>query len=143
MVLDFSLTLILSHTILTTYYASSFPTSLFFWLIMSIGALLLIVFAEQLCVRRELRQGLKPVTTTSTNANSLRDDGTRSLMQTLGRRRNIMGPSQEELFNANLEHMRHVGGGGDDEGDLNLDLDDEHGHEQIELVERGIPTTPN
>lgn len=62
MVLDFTLTLILNHTILTTYYASSFPTSLFFWAIMGGSALLIIIFAEQLCVRREMREGLKAIT---------------------------------------------------------------------------------
>jgi len=154
MVLDFSLTLILNHTILTTYYASSFPTSLFFWFIMSIGTLFLIVFAEQLCVRRELRQGLKTIRTTSSstsasaftsrNAGEGAYEGNRtpllSSMMVPGRRRSIFGPSQEELFNANLEPMGHDDGV-DDDDDLNLDLDDDeqhgNGHEQIELMERG------
>lgn len=130
MVLDFALTLILNHTILTTYYASSFPTSLFFWLIMSIGALLLIVFAEQLCVRRELREGLKTVTSTKTN------DGMH-----MGRR-GLVGPSQEELFNANLERMgdhdHDNADNDDDDDDDDLAAGNEYGHERIELMERGM-----
>ena len=53
----------------------------------------------------------------------------------------MFGPSQEELFNANLERMGHDDGADDDDDDLNLDIDDDeqhgHGHEQIELMERG------
>jgi len=148
MVLDFSLTLILNHTILTTYYASSFPTSLFFWFIMSIGTLFLIVFAEQLCVRRELRQGLKTIRATSSSTSPSTFTSTSaapgagayggnrtpllSSMMVPGRRRTIFGPSQEELFNANLERMGHDDGVGDDDDDddFNLDIDDDqqHGH---------------
>lgn len=60
-ILDFSLTLIMNHLILTTYYSASFPSSLFFWLVMLAGAILLIAFAEQLCVRREMKEGMKTV----------------------------------------------------------------------------------
>jgi hypothetical protein len=60
--LDFTLTLILNHLILTTYYSGAFPTSIFFWFIMVISALIMILIAEQLCVRRELSQDFKPVT---------------------------------------------------------------------------------
>jgi len=56
-ILDFALTLVMNHLILTTYYAS-FPSSLFFWVIMITGAVFTIVLAEQLCVRREMREGL-------------------------------------------------------------------------------------
>lgn len=51
----------MNHLILTTYYTASFPNSLFFWLIMTSGAVLLIAFAEQLCVRREMQEGMKTV----------------------------------------------------------------------------------
>jgi len=61
-ILDFALTLVLNHFILTSYYSSSFPSSLFFWFIMSVGAILVIVVAEHLCVVREMREGLKGVT---------------------------------------------------------------------------------
>jgi hypothetical protein len=57
-ILDFALTLILNHVILTTYYARSLPTSLFFWLIMGLGAVISVVGAEQLCVRREMQEGI-------------------------------------------------------------------------------------
>ncbi|ELU44063.1 SYS1 domain-containing protein [Rhizoctonia solani AG-1 IA] len=58
-ILDFALTLVLNHTILTTYYARSLPTSLFFWLIMALGAVISVVGAEQLCVKREMREGIE------------------------------------------------------------------------------------
>jgi protein SYS1 len=66
MILDFSLTLLFNHLVFTTYYSASVPTSLFFWAIMVAGAILMIVGAEQLCVRREMRDGLAVPTT---NAN--------------------------------------------------------------------------
>jgi len=62
-ILDFACTLVLNHLILTTYYSASFPSSLFFWTIITCGAIFVIVFAEQLCVRREMREGLKTVST--------------------------------------------------------------------------------
>ncbi|KAM0791769.1 hypothetical protein ACM66B_004033 [Microbotryomycetes sp. NB124-2] len=62
-ILDFSLTLVFNHLILTTYYASSFPTSFFFWFVLSASTVAQIVIAEQLCVRRELRDGFTIDTT--------------------------------------------------------------------------------
>ena len=56
-ILDFSLTLLFNHTILTTYYAGRFPTSLFYWLVLALSAVAQIVLAEQWCVRREMREG--------------------------------------------------------------------------------------
>jgi len=58
MILDFSLTLVFNHLVLTTYYSASLPTSLFFWLVMIAGASLTVIIAEQLCVKRELAEGL-------------------------------------------------------------------------------------
>lgn len=52
-VLDFCLTLVGIHLILAAYYASSMPTSLYFWLVLGVGAVGQIVWAEQLCIRRE------------------------------------------------------------------------------------------
>jgi hypothetical protein len=59
LILDFALTLIFNHLVLTTYYSASIPTSLFFYLVLIAGATLTIIVAEQLCVRREMREGLK------------------------------------------------------------------------------------
>ncbi|KAF9529015.1 integral membrane protein S linking to the trans Golgi network-domain-containing protein, partial [Crepidotus variabilis] len=59
LVLDFALTLIFNHLVLTTYYAAALPTSVFYWLVLVGGAVLTIIFAEQLCVRREMTEGLK------------------------------------------------------------------------------------
>lgn len=56
-ILDFALTLIFNHLILTTYYSSSFPSSLFFWFVLSVSTIAQIVIAEQWCVRREMREG--------------------------------------------------------------------------------------
>ena len=58
-ILDFSLTLVFNHIVLTTYYASSFPTSLFFWAIVAGSAAMQIIWAEQLCVRREMQDGFQ------------------------------------------------------------------------------------
>ena len=58
MILDFSLTLIFNHLVLTTYYAASFPTTLFFWGVMTVCAAMMIIVAEQLCVKREMTDGL-------------------------------------------------------------------------------------
>ncbi|KAJ8293762.1 Protein SYS1 [Rhodotorula toruloides] len=56
-ILDFSLTLIFVHLILTIYYSSSFPTSFFFWFVVGASSVAQIVLAEQLCVKREMRDG--------------------------------------------------------------------------------------
>ncbi|CAK5267424.1 unnamed protein product [Mycena citricolor] len=61
LILDFALTLVFNHLVLTTYYSASIPTSLFFWSIMFAGAAIMIIVAEQLCVRREMAEGLKVV----------------------------------------------------------------------------------
>lgn len=58
-ILDFALTLIFNHFILTTYYSASFPTSIFYWLVQACGAVLMVVSAEALCVRREMKSALE------------------------------------------------------------------------------------
>ncbi|KAF9482999.1 hypothetical protein BDN70DRAFT_874229 [Pholiota conissans] len=58
LILDFALTLVFIHLVLTTYYSAAIPTSLFFWLVLAAGAVLTIVTAEQLCVKREMSEGL-------------------------------------------------------------------------------------
>lgn len=50
-ILDFSLTLTFIHLILTTYYAKSFPTSFFWWIVQALGAVLMIGVAEQVCLQ--------------------------------------------------------------------------------------------
>ncbi|RXK35895.1 hypothetical protein M231_06859 [Tremella mesenterica] len=57
-ILDFSLTLNFVHLILTTYYAKSFPASIFYWAVQALGALVMIVIAEQLCIKREMSTDL-------------------------------------------------------------------------------------
>lgn len=61
LILDFSVTLVFIHLVLTTYYSASIPTSLFFWLVMIAGSALMIIIAEQLCVKREMMEGLTVV----------------------------------------------------------------------------------
>ena len=56
--LDFSLTLVFNHLVLTSYYSSSIPTSLFFYAVLFLGAIFTLVCSEQLAVRREMREGL-------------------------------------------------------------------------------------
>lgn len=46
-ILDFSLTLVFNHIVISTYSTGAFPTSLFFWLVMFAGAVIMIVGAEQ------------------------------------------------------------------------------------------------
>ncbi|KAL4062524.1 integral membrane protein S linking to the trans Golgi network-domain-containing protein [Scleroderma yunnanense] len=58
LILDFALTLVFNHLVLTTYYSASIPTSLFFWLVMVAGSVWSVVAAEQLCVKREMTEGL-------------------------------------------------------------------------------------
>ncbi|PPQ68390.1 hypothetical protein CVT25_007928 [Psilocybe cyanescens] len=61
LILDFALTLVFNHLVLTTYYSAAIPTSLFFWLVLLGGAVLTIIVAEQLCVKREMAEGLAVV----------------------------------------------------------------------------------
>ena len=58
LILDFSLTLVFNHLVLTTYYSASIPTSFFFWLVMFSGSAWTVIIAEQLCVKREMTEGL-------------------------------------------------------------------------------------
>ena len=58
LILDFALTLVFNHLVLSTYYSSSLPTSLFFWIVVLGGAALTIIMTEQLCVKREMSEGL-------------------------------------------------------------------------------------
>ncbi|KAH8833337.1 integral membrane protein S linking to the trans Golgi network-domain-containing protein [Flagelloscypha sp. PMI_526] len=59
LILDFTLTLHFIHLILTTYYSSSFPTSLYYWLTIGAACIGTLILAEWLCVRREMTVGLK------------------------------------------------------------------------------------
>ena len=58
LVLDFALTSVFNHLVLTTYYSASIPTSLFFWLVMFAGSACTVIITEQLCVKREMKEGL-------------------------------------------------------------------------------------
>lgn len=58
LILDFASTLVFNHLVLTTYYSASIPTSLFFWLVIIIGSAWTVIIAEQLCVKREMTEGL-------------------------------------------------------------------------------------
>ena len=58
LILDFALTLIFNHLVLTTYYSSSVPTSLFFWAVLLAGCTGTVIVTEQLCVKREMNEGL-------------------------------------------------------------------------------------
>jgi protein SYS1 len=49
---------VFNHLVLSTYYSSLLPTSLFFWIVVLGGAALTIIVAEQLCVKREMSEGL-------------------------------------------------------------------------------------
>ena len=58
-ILDFTATLVFNHVVLTTYYSAALPSSLFFWLVVLLGAAATVSVTEQLCVRREMREGLQ------------------------------------------------------------------------------------
>ncbi|OAX34894.1 hypothetical protein K503DRAFT_746694 [Rhizopogon vinicolor AM-OR11-026] len=58
LLLDFALTLGFSHIVLTTYYSASIPTSLFFWIVMFTWSTTTVTIAEQICVKREMTEGL-------------------------------------------------------------------------------------
>jgi len=58
LILDFALTLAFNHLVLATYYSAAIPTSIFFWLVLICGATISVIFAEQLCVKREMSEGL-------------------------------------------------------------------------------------
>ena len=60
LILDFALTLVFNHLVSSTYYSSSLPTSLFFSIVtLQVGgAVLTIIVAEQLCVKRGMSEEL-------------------------------------------------------------------------------------
>lgn len=59
LILDFALTLVFNHIVLTTYYSAALPSSLFFWFVLGACTAGMVVGAEQLCVRREMKEGLQ------------------------------------------------------------------------------------
>ncbi|KAI0794729.1 integral membrane protein S linking to the trans Golgi network-domain-containing protein [Fomes fomentarius] len=67
LILDFALTLLFNHLVLTTYYSAAIPTSLFFWAVMCISTAGTVIFAEQLCVKREMNEGLVVASTQDAN----------------------------------------------------------------------------
>ena len=58
LILDFTLTLLFNHLVLTTYYSAAIPTSLFFWIVVLGSSFLTLLLAEQMCVKREMNEGL-------------------------------------------------------------------------------------
>lgn len=46
----------------TTYYAKAFPTSFYVWVVMALGAILMITIGEQLCIKREVSSDLEVMT---------------------------------------------------------------------------------
>ena len=58
LILDFTLTLLFNHLVLTTYYSAVLPTSLFFWTVVLGSSILTLLLAEQMCVKREMSEGL-------------------------------------------------------------------------------------
>ena len=46
-ILDFSLTLVFLHLVFTTYTARALPLSIFFWVVVAFGAIVMITVAEQ------------------------------------------------------------------------------------------------
>ena len=59
MVLDFALTLVGAHVVLTTYYAGALPRGLFAWATYAVCCGATVVLAEQACVRREMDEGIR------------------------------------------------------------------------------------
>lgn len=67
LILDFAVTLLFNHLVLTTYYSAAIPTSFFFWAVMCISTAGTVIFAEQLCVKREMNEGLVVASTQDAN----------------------------------------------------------------------------
>jgi len=44
--------------VLTTYYSAVLPTSLFFWAFILGSSIMTLLLAEQMCVKREMTEGL-------------------------------------------------------------------------------------
>ena len=61
MILDFTLTLMFAHLVLTTYYSNALPSSWFYWGTMAASSCLMVITAERLCVKREMSEGLAVV----------------------------------------------------------------------------------
>ncbi|KAF8997823.1 integral membrane protein S linking to the trans Golgi network-domain-containing protein, partial [Cyathus striatus] len=74
LILDFTLTLLFNHLVLTTYYSASIPTSGFFWLVLLLGAAMTLIGAEQACVRREMKDGLKVAYSTNEEERGLTEE---------------------------------------------------------------------
>lgn len=55
--LDYVCTMHLIHLIVTSYYASALPVSLYWWLVMFAHGSLCIVLSERFAIQREMRVG--------------------------------------------------------------------------------------
>lgn len=110
-ILDFSITLIFNHAILTTYYSSSFPSSLFYWTTLTLSTIAQVVLAEQWCVQREMREAfvmdsdIPPPTPLlgGERRGSARDDEPRG---------SVRGEERRGSFKDDIEMGRKKGGGG-------------------------------
>lgn len=58
------MTLLFNHLVLTTYYSAVLPTSLFFWTVVLGSSFMTLLLAEQMCVKREMSEGLVIAMTT-------------------------------------------------------------------------------
>lgn len=57
-ILDHATTLAFNHVVLTTYFARAFPASVFFWLVLGASTATTVLWAERLCVRREMHESM-------------------------------------------------------------------------------------
>jgi hypothetical protein len=57
-ILDHGATLAFNHIVLTTYFSRAFPTSLFFWLVLGSTTAGTILWAERLCIKREMHESM-------------------------------------------------------------------------------------
>lgn len=57
-ILDHAATLTFNHVVLTTYFSGSFPKSIFFWVVLAGSTAGTVVWAEQLCVKREMKESM-------------------------------------------------------------------------------------
>ncbi|CDZ97255.1 Integral membrane protein SYS1-related [Phaffia rhodozyma] len=57
-ILDHAASFTFNHILLTIYYSAHFPSSIFFWIVMTTCTVGTIVWAEQVCVAREMREGI-------------------------------------------------------------------------------------
>jgi protein SYS1 len=140
-ILDHTITLHVIHLFLTWFYTRSFPTSLFYWMVMAghIGAT--VVWAEALSIRREMKSGFQSGLNENTDTERARNrNGNNEEEARLLSSKDDEQTKQSQHRTSNSRSAPHVLFDDEDQDDEEVHKNSKekyrnggHGHEEIEM----------